>query len=284
MRLIHDLPLRRNESPWSVGRAAWTWLRAQPAILTAIGLLLAFGLAPWPFVQKAHALLHGLCAQRLSHSFLLGGQALPFDARMTGIYGGFLVTMVYLLGMGRARAWRMPSRPVLATLAAFVLALALDGTNSTLRDFGLWHAYLPDNRLRLVTGLLTGIALAALLCHLVAITLWKQGDWRASTVRGLGEVSLLVVLQLPFGLAVMSGLGVLYAPIAVLLVLSALGVFLAMAVVMLAIVRRRDQSYRSLSELQPVLAVGLVVAVLTIGALAGGRYLLEAWLNIPPMI
>jgi hypothetical protein len=135
-----------------------------------------------------------------------------------------------------------------------------------------------------VTGLLTGIALAALLCHLVAITLWKQGDWRASTVRGLGEVSLLVVLQLPFGLAVMSGLGVLYAPIAVLLVLSALGVFLAMAVVMLAILRRRDQSYRSLSELQPVLAVGLVVAVLAIGAFAGGRYLLEAWLNIPPMI
>lgn len=284
MRRIGELPSRRDESPWSVRRAAWEWLRARPAILTGIGLLLAFGLAPWPFAQKAQALLHGLCAQRLSHSFLLGGQALPFDARMTGIYGAFLVTMMYLLGTGRARAWGMPSRPVLAALAAFVLALAVDGTNSTLRDFGLWHAYLPDNRLRLATGLLTGIALAALLCHLVAITLWKQGDWRTSTVRGLPEVGLLVAIQVPFGLAVVSGLGVLYAPVAVLLVLSALGVFLVMAVVMLAIVRRRDQSYRSIAELQPVLAVGLMAAVLTISALAGGRYLLEWWLGIPPMI
>ena len=284
MRLISDLQSSRDESPWWADRAACTLLRAQPAILTTFALVLAFGLAPWPFAQKAYALLHGLCAQRLSHSFLLGGEALPFDARMTGIYGGFLVTMVYLLGMGRDRAWRMPSRPVLAALAAFVLALAVDGTNSTLRDFGLWHAYLPDNRLRLVTGLLTGIALAALLCHLVAITLWKQGDWRASTVRGLREIGLLTVMQAPFGFAVMSGLGVLYAPVAVLLVLSALGVFLAMAAVMLTILRRRDQSYRSLAELQPLLAVGLVLAVLTIGALAGGRYLLEAWLSIPPMI
>jgi uncharacterized membrane protein len=252
--------------------------------MTALGLALLFALAPWPFAQKVHALLHGICAQRLSHSFQLGGQALPFDARMTGIYGGFLVAIVYLIGMGRARAWGLPSRSVLALLAAFVLTLAVDGTNSTLRDFGLWYPYEPDNRLRLVTGLLTGIALAVILCHLLATTLWRHGNWRMATISGLPEVGLLVALQAPFALLVFSGLGVLFTPVAVLLVLAAIGVFLAMAVATLTMVRRRDQSYSSLADLQRPLAVSMVAAVLAIGALAGGRYLLEWWFQIPPML
>ena len=135
-----------------------------------------------------------------------------------------------------------------------------------------------------MTGLLTGIALAALLCHLLATTLWRHGDWRTATISGLPEVAFLIALQVPFALLVVSGLGVLFAPMSVALVLSAISVFLAMAVAMLTMIRRRDQTYRSLAELQPPLAVSLVLAVLAIGALAGGRYLLEWWLQVPPMV
>src|SRR4051794_272811 len=75
-----------------------------------IGLIsLLFLAAPWPFAQKAHAVFHGLCAQRPSHTLTFGGQPLPFDARMTGIYAGFLSTGVYLAFMGRYRASRVPS-------------------------------------------------------------------------------------------------------------------------------------------------------------------------------
>lgn len=262
----------------------WGLLQANPALLTVSGVALLFVLAPWPFAVKVHAFLHGLCAQRFSHTFLLDGQALPFDARMTGIYGGFLLTFCYLMAMGRARAWRTSPPGVLVLLAGFVVVLAIDGSNSTLRDFGLWYAYEPDNRLRLLTGLLSGISLAALLCYLLATSLWRRGRWDLATVTAPLEVGLLVLLQVPFAVAVMSGFGMLYGPISLLLVLSAVGVFVTMALAMITLVRRRDQSYRSASELQWPLATALVAALLVIGALAGGRYLLEWWIGIPPML
>ncbi len=283
MKLVKQSILSPSEPSAPLVRVR-EWLSLNPALLVAIGVGLLFAAAPWPFAQKVHAFLHGLCAQRFSHSFLFSGQALPFDARMTGIYGGFLITLAYLLLMGRVRAWNLPSRPVVGLLVAFVVALAIDGLNSTLRDFGIWYPYEPANWLRLVTGLLTGISLATLLCYLLATTLWKHGNWQAATVRDLPEVALLVLLQAPFALAVLSGLGLLFTPISILLVLAAIGVFLAMSLAMVTMVRRRDQSYRSWTELQRPLATSLLVALLMIGALAGGRFLLEWWIGIPPML
>lgn len=284
MRMVKQPLPARTQLSWPSARMWWEWVKAHPAFATVGGIVIAFLLVPLPFAHKVHALLHGLCAQRLSHSFLLGGQALPFDARMTGIYGGFLITSCYLLALGRVRAWRNPSRLVVALLAVFVLVLAIDGTNSTLRDFGLWYAYQPDNRLRLATGLLTGISLAVLLCYLLASTLWKDGDWNRATIQSVPELGGLVLLQVPFALAAASGLGILYVPVSVLLVLAAIGVFVAVAVAMLTMARRRDQSYRSFGELQRPLAAALLVALAVIGSLAGGRYLLEWWLGIPPML
>ena len=136
MQLVSQpAPRPRRSIPESVAGAA-SWLRERPAYVVVLVLGLLFLLAPWPFVTKVHAFLHGLCAQRLSHSYLLGGTALPFDARMTGIYGGFLVTFCYLLAMGRARAWGEFRRPVLVLLGLFVVMMGIDGSNSTLRDFG----------------------------------------------------------------------------------------------------------------------------------------------------
>lgn len=284
MKLVKQLILTPAEPPAPLMDRVRGWLRANPALVVALAVGALFVAAPWPFAQKAHAFLHGLCAQRFSHSFLFNGQALPFDARMTGIYGGFLITFLYLLLMGRARAWNLPSRPVTALLVLFVVALAIDGTNSTLRDFGIWYPYEPANWLRLVTGLLTGISLAALLCYLLATTLWKHGDWQAATVRDVPEVGILVALQVPFALAVVSGMGILYTPISIMLILAAIGVFVAMALAVVTMLRRRDQTYRTNAELQWPLAASLVVALVMIWALAGGRFLLEWWIGIPPML
>lgn len=265
-------------------RGATSWIGRHLTLVAVTLCGLVFVVAPWPLAQKAHAMLHGLCAQRFSHSFLLGGQALPFDARMTGIYGGFLVTFCYLAATDRVRAWGTLSRPVLTVLALFVLALAIDGTNSTLRDLGWWYPYQPDNRLRLGTGLLTGISLAVLLCYLLATTMWRNGDWSRATVRGVPEVGWLVLLQAPFAAAILSGLGVIYTPVALWLVIAAVVVFGSMALAMLTIVRKRDQSYRSFTELQSSLAVAFALALIAIGSLAGARFLLEWWVGIPPML
>src|SRR5215213_6245247 len=95
--------------------------------LLSLGLLLLFFAAPWAWQHKAHVALHGLCAQTPSHTLLLGGRPLPFDSRMTGIYGGFAIGFACLALMGRHRSARLPSFSLMALLAAFVGVMAVDG-------------------------------------------------------------------------------------------------------------------------------------------------------------
>ena len=251
--------------------------------LVAVVLAAGFLVAPWPLADKARALLHGLCAQRPSHSLILGGTLLPFDARMTGIYLGFAVTAAWLLWRGRVRAWRLPPRRVLAILAAFVALLAIDGSNAFLVDIGVDPVYPPDNRLRLVTGHLTGIALAVALSYVLATTLWRRGDPRRPTVSGVGEIALLGLLQVPLGLAALSGWGVFHTPLTLLLVVSATVVVGSLVLASLTLIRLRDGSYESSGELQAVATVSLVVGVLVMGGIAGARFWAEHTFGIVPL-
>lgn len=249
----------------------------------ALALLGAFLAAPWPFAHKAHLALHGLCAQRPSHSLYLGGEALPLDARMTGIYGGFLVTAGFLAARGRLRAFRLPPARVTALLALFVVAMAADGANSLLLDLGLAHPYTPDNRLRVATGLLTGVALATVLGFIVATTLWRQGDWHQAPIGGLRELAAVVALQLPLAAAVSSGEGSLYRPLAIVLLVSAVAVVGTLALVVLVLFGRRDRTYASGGQLQGLLTGALLLAVTLMAGFAAVRMLLERLVGAPPL-
>ena len=251
--------------------------------MVATALLAVFVLAPWPLAHKAHALLHGLCAQRPSHSFALGGTLLPFDARMTGIYGGFATTALWLLLKGRLSAWRLPPRPVVLVLAAFVAALAVDGGNALLLDIGAAPLYPPDNRLRVATGALTGIALAVSVCHVLATALWRSGDRQTATVRGPGEVAMLALVQVPLVAVALSGWGVLYAPLTLLLVCSATVVVGSLTLACLTMLRLRDGTYGSAADLQGAAALSLVVGLVVMGVIAGARFWAERAFGIVPL-
>src|SRR5437588_11925184 len=58
----------------------------------------------------------GICAQLPTHSFYPGGQRLPLCARNTGIYLGFMVTLLTLYASGRGTVQRLPSWPMVAVL------------------------------------------------------------------------------------------------------------------------------------------------------------------------
>lgn len=251
--------------------------------VAALVVLGAFLAAPWPLAHKAHLALHGLCAQRPSHSFSLGGEALPFDARMTGIYGGFLVTAAYFAARRRFRPFRLPPARVLAILAAFVAAMAVDGTNALVVDLGLRPWYEPDNRLRLATGLLTGVALATVLCFLLATTLWRDGEWRQAPIGGVRELAAVAALQIPLAVAVSSGAGVLYAPLALALVLAAVLVVGALALVVVVLVSRRDRTFDGVRQLHVPMTVSLLIGLVVMAAFAVGRLLLEGITNAPPL-
>jgi uncharacterized membrane protein len=262
------------------------WHRTYAVPILVVALLALFLAAPWPLHDKARAALHGLCSQRPSHSLTLGDRTLPFDARMTGIYGGFLVSAAYLVARGRLRANRLPPPLTLAALGLFVAALAVDGTNSFLLDVGVQHPYDPDNRLRLLTGLLTGVALAAVLGYLLGTTLWRprrDGEDGVPVVTGTKELAVLLALQVPFALAVLSGVGWLYAGIAVLLLLAALAAVSSLVLVAVVLVEHGDGAFTDPAQAQRPAALAVVLAIVVMAAIGGGRFLLEHLTGVPPL-
>lgn len=263
-------PVLTNGRRWSqVG-----WL---PLTLLAVTLT-GFLLAPWPLPVKLYALVHGLCAQRPSHSFSLGGTRLPFDARMTGIYGGFLLATGYLLARGRWRAGRLPSLPMLITLGLFVTAMGLDGINSTLQDFHLPYLYAPDNRLRLFTGQLMGIVLATILLTLLNQTLWAQNDERP-VLAGARDLPLLLALQVGFFGVVISGWGGFYLPVALGLALSAVLAAGTLVLALLVLTLGRENRCTRSAELAGLASVALLLAYVALALLASGRFLLERFID-----
>lgn len=253
------------------------------AAVATIGSVL-FAVAPWPLEHKTHVALHGLCAQIPSHTFRFGDRALPFDARMTGIYGGFFVTAVVLAGRGRLRSFRMPPMRVAVTLGAFVLAMALDGGNSLLVDLRLPHLYPPDNRLRLATGLLTGVALATVLAFVFATTLWRQGRWDQAPIAGLRELAVAVLATVPFAALATSGFGPLYVPLTVLLMASAVAVVSVLMLIVVVLVKYGDRPFAGPGELPVPATVALLLGVAVMAAFAAGRLLIELVAGPSPLV
>jgi uncharacterized membrane protein len=179
-------------------------------------------------VGRLTTLLSGICAQRLSHSYTLGGVPLPLEARMTGIFVGLAVGIIVLTTIGRSRLQGWPRFPLALTLALGFGVMVFDGFNALLFDLGWPHAYAPDLRLRLASGMLAGMAAAFVLVPLLtqlvyggahvsatASPQWRDAGW---TLLGSGLFALLVA----------SGWRLMLYPVALI---SAAGVILAFAVV-----------------------------------------------------
>lgn len=278
------------ESPqWRKGSR--TWGRSRD-VLAAGGLLvpvvgaaiILFLVAPWPLATKSLAALHGLCAQRPSHSLWFGDRRLPFDARMTGIYGGFVVSSIYLLARGRTRAFRLPSRWVILLLAGFVALLGIDGVNSTLVDLRFWHPYQPSNTLRLATGLLTGISLATMLCFVLGTTLWRRGNMRQPVVTGPGELLLMAGLDLPLALLALTGWPWLYLPLTMLLVIGAAAVMGTMCLVVVVLIKYSDRAFDTFQQVTTPATAAFLLGLLCMALLAGGRFWLEHITHAPPLV
>lgn len=248
-------------------------------------MAIGFLLLPGSIEDKSLAALHGLCAQQPTHSFYFGEQRLPFDARMTGIYGGFALSAIYLLARGRWRHGNVPPIAVTALLASFILALGVDGINSTLRDMGTWYAYEPHNLLRLATGMLTGTALAAFIWMMISqVGFTSRTRVRRSPISGIGDLAMLLAIEAVVSGIILTGWNLLRIPLTFLLLVSAVAVVTGLTLAFVLLLGRREARAVSTADLAGPATIALLVALLMIGALGGGRFLLEWWLGIEPVV
>ncbi|CAN5121935.1 DUF2085 domain-containing protein [soil metagenome] len=265
-------------------RRRMTFRPGWPAVFIALCVLpvAVFLALPWSIEGKSLAVLHGLCAQQPGHSFYYGDSRLPFDARMTGIYGGFGVSSLFFLIRRRWGQGGLPSIGVAALLALGVVALGIDGLNSTLLDLGVWHLYNPANELRLATGLLTGVALATFVWLLVGqVAMRDTPRSNGKLITGYRELGAILTLATGYAAIVLSNWEPLRLPLTALLIVSATIALTGLSLAFVLLVGRRENRATRTADLAAPATVALLTAFAILALTSGSRFILEAIYGIP---
>ncbi len=212
-----------------------------------------------------HWMGYGLCHQLPERSFFGGGVQLPVCARDTGIYIGVLLSLAIISAIGRgSRPRQLPTRAGWVVIALMIGTMALDG--------GTEYAGLrgTTNELRLITGLLSGFAIGAILTPMINDELWRTSaagrvldtPWKLAVWLSAVPVAYAVVY---WGLPM---LGVGYPILAGLAILGTLTAVNLVLVCMLPPFERRAEK---LWQAWPALLVALAVSFLEIWATAEMR-------------
>ncbi len=190
-------------------------------------------------LTTADRIAYTVCHRLPTHSFAIFGRPLPLCARCSGIYLGVVWGFAYLAGCGRLRHANYPRRNHLFILLSLIVIMGIDGFNSLFHDMGILDLYPPQNWLRLVTGMGTGIAIAMIIAPTFAQTAWREPIWEPpiSTQR---DALILTVGAVAIILLLISGIP---SAIYVLALLSAFGVVLILTFlysVLVLLMTRRD--------------------------------------------
>jgi len=256
----------------------WDRYLAAAALIGATALLLA---PPAGLLDKADHAAYAVCARLPGHVFVVAGRPLPLCARCSGAYLAGLAGLVALILAGRANASALPPRRYVAFFALFVLAWAVDGLNSYVSFFtDLPPLYEPANLLRLATGALAGLALAAFLLPVLNLSLWAAPSPAPSVGSWRDLAWLLVGGAIVVGLVGSEWPPLLY-PLALLSGAAVIALIAAVNLMIVLMLLRRDGQATRWRELLAPLAVALALALTELWAIAAARALLTARLGLP---
>lgn len=224
-------------------------------------------------ISRLMAFMSSICPQRPAHSYTLGGAQLPIEARMMGMFGGLVMGVFFFATVGRWRRFRYPARTLGAVVLLGLAFMGFDGVNATLYDLGLPHAYAPDLRVRLITGLLAGIAMAFYLVPTVATVESSSATSAQSRPPSWRDYGWVLLACMPFGLLVASGWGLALLPLAFI---GAGGVVLALLLINRTFLGAGATLFPAwnihsgyLAGLAAVLAIGELMALAALRHVAG---------------
>jgi uncharacterized membrane protein len=200
----------------------------------------------------------GLCHQLPERSFFGGGVQLPVCARDTGIYLGFCVAMVLISVLHRPKRPRgFPTALGWVAFGLMIGSMAIDGGTQLI---GLRSS---ANDLRLITGLLSGFAIAMLLAPMLNDSVWRVSHnqrvldppWRL----GL----FLLVVPVVYA-AVWWGAPLLGIAYPILVAIAILTTLTCVNMVMVCLTPWFERKADKLVEVWPAAMVGLALSFLEI--------------------
>jgi uncharacterized membrane protein len=246
------------------------WFVPLAALLVLAGFLF---ITPPGLLGKADGIGYAIC-HRIDHrSFHIGERQLPLCARCTGEFNAAAITLIFLGFVSQKRS-SMPLKGILAVLAIFFLAFAIDGSNSYLYLLKQTYdgflpqvpnIYVPNNTLRLLTGSGMGIAMAAVLYPVVNQTLWREEDERPSLT--WKEFGILLGIVLLVDLGILSEQPLVLYPIAFLSVLGVLALLAMVFSIVWIIIMRQDNTFGTLKQLWMPALAGLTLTLLMISVI-----------------
>lgn len=246
------------------------------SILVLVSMAVWLSLTPPGIDGKLHAAGYSVCHQMESHSLSIGGKILPLCARCTGTFMGLFFSLLYLLF--KRKRTGIPSRPKTAVLLLFFAVFIVDGINSSLTLLpGIEPFYTPDNRLRLITGLLFGISLANLVLPLWHQTLWAEGETNPVLDRWM-DLVILIILAAAVGALTLLDIPFLYYPIA-LLSTGMIFVVLGMIYTLLwCIILKKENTLHHLRDGIRILGAGMITAIFQVGLMDFARLMItKTW-------
>ena len=268
-RAQQQIATRRQAEAEQRWTGAWRWL--PQALMLAV--LAAFVAAPGALPQKLLWFMGGVCGLRPTHSSFAGGLQLPIETRMLGIFGGFSVTLLALLALPRWGARQLGSMLTIVLLALFFLSMVFDGVNSTAFEFNGPYLYAPTNTGRLITGLLSGIALAPFVLWLLNfIAMPKDMVAPRRVIQSPWELALPFGLNALFAGLVVSGSALVYYPVALLSVGGVVLVTSSAVLLVVISVSGLDGRVTRARQLATPGVIALLVAVIFLAGTAAARW------------
>jgi uncharacterized membrane protein len=241
------------------------------AVLLAISILALYALWPLPWMQKFFLFASPFCPQRPAHSIFIGGQQMPIEARMFGMFGGALLALLYFAARRQLQSAAMPRGWRLDLCLALFGVMVFDGTQALLYDMGILHLYTPSLYLRLGTGLASGVGIAMLLVPLTNQALWRQPRVDQSLLTGWKDVAGMVAVQgLLFALTLANWTPALLP----LSFFNSIGITITMTALMtitLALITRRAGRFTHWRATIGYFAGGFILAAAFIAVLAATR-------------
>jgi uncharacterized membrane protein len=235
---------------------------------TALAIAALFYIAPEGALGKLDAIGYAVCHRIDARSFQIGDRQLPLCARCTGEFFAAGIALIFM-GFVSGKRGRMPSRGMLAVLFLFLLAFAIDGSNSYLylmKQMGAFdkipNLYIPNNALRLFTGSGMGIALATVLYPILNQTLWRgQDDRPALDWKSFGILAAIVIV---LDLLILTEHPAILYPAAFISALGVLSLLVIVFGILWIIVMRTDNTYEHPRQLWLPIASGLTLSLLLV--------------------
>lgn len=241
------------------------------AVLFAANIVILFVLLPLPWLQKAFLIASPFCPQRPAHSVFIGGQQMPIEARMFGMFGGALLAILYFAARGQLRAAAMPRGWRLGLGIAFFSVMALDGTHALLYDIGLLRLYTPNLYLRLGTGLASGIGIAMILIPLNNLALWHQSQQEKPLFTGARDVVGMLATQALLFVLTLTDWEPMLLPLAAFNSIAILVIMTVIFTLMLVIITQRSGRFTTWRSTAGYFGIGFVITAAFIAALAVAR-------------